>query len=158
QRIGDQLISEELWIPKGADTAGPTTPAEKAEFWKRHPDLWNKVQAERRARLRQKNPCDQGVPKSGKLNPPKASDPVLQDAYRNLWRPEDTRPGGTIGELLREYASGGPLKHLEKAKGRLQQLLQRLKDTSNPLSQADRAGAERVINDLKDAIRTAEGR
>jgi hypothetical protein len=97
------------------------------------------------------------IPGSGKLNPPNATDPVLQDAYRNLRRPEDVNPGGTIGELLREVEAGGPLKHLEKAKGRLQQLISRVTDTSNPLSAADRAGAERVINDLKEAIRVAEG-
>ncbi len=99
-------------------------------------------------------PC----PLSGKVNAPKAIDSVLQDAYRNLWRPQDTRPGGTIGELLREVESGGPLTHLQKAKERLTSLLNRVNDTANPLSAADRAGAERVINDLKDAIRIAEGR
>jgi hypothetical protein len=98
-----------------------------------------------------------GVPKSGKLNSPNATDSTLQDAYRNLWRPQDKNPGGTIGELLREVEAGGPLKHLEKAKGRLKQLLDRIADTNNPLSPSDRAGAERVINDLKDAIRTAGG-
>jgi hypothetical protein len=60
-----------------------------------------------------------GVSKSGKLNAPHATDPVLKDAFRELWRAEDVRPGGTIGELLREVEAGGPLKHLEKARGRL---------------------------------------
>ena len=98
------------------------------------------------------------APNSGKLNPPNATDLTLQDTYKNLWRPQDVRPGGTISELLREAEAGGPLKHLEKAKGRLRQLLDRVNDTSRPLSPADRAGAERVINDLKDAIRTSGGR
>jgi hypothetical protein len=98
------------------------------------------------------------APKSGKLNAPNATDAVLQDAYRNLWRPEDARLGGTIGELLPEVEAGAPLKHLEKAKGRLKQLIDRVNDRANPLSKADRAGAERVINDLKDAIRIAEGK
>jgi len=98
------------------------------------------------------------IPKSGKLNAPIASDSTLVDAYKNLWRPQDVNPGVTIGELLREVESGGPLTHLAKAKGRLQQLLNRVNDTSNPLSAADRAGAERVISDLKDAIRIAEAR
>jgi hypothetical protein len=94
-------------------------------------------------------------PLSGKLNAPRATDAVLQDAFRNLWRPQDIRPGGTIGELLREIEAGGELKHLEKAEGRLKQLIDRVNDTTRPLSKADRAGAERVINDLKDAIRKA---
>jgi len=75
----------------------------------------------------------------------------------NLWRPQDKRPGGTIAELLREKASGGPLIHLEKAKGRLAQLIARVNDRANPLSKLDRAAAERVTNGLKDAIRIAEG-
>ena len=97
--------------------------------------------------------CD--TPMSGKLNSPNATDSTLQDAYKNLWRPQDKNPGGTIGELLREVEAGGPLKHLVKAKGRLKQILDRIADTNNPLSPSDRAGAERVINDLKDAIRRA---
>ena len=85
-------------------------------------------------------------------------DSTLKDVMNNLWRPQDKRPGGTIAELLREKASGGPLIHLEKAKGRLAQLIKRVNDLDNPLSSLDRAAAERVINDLKDAIRIAEGR
>lgn len=96
--------------------------------------------------------------RSGKSNPPNASDPALQDAYKNLWRPQDKKPGGTIGELLREVECGRPLKHLMKAKERLKQLVDRVTDTTRPLTPADRAGAERVINDLKEAIKTAEGR
>jgi RHS repeat-associated protein len=99
-----------------------------------------------------------GLAKSGKLNAPNATDPALQDAYKNLWRPQDKNPGGTIGELLREVETGGPLVHLEKAKGRLRQLIDRVSDTSRPLTSSDRAGAERLINDLKDAIRSAGGR
>ena len=98
-----------------------------------------------------------GVARSGKSNAPNATDSALQDAYRNLWRPQDKNPGGTIGELLREVEAGGPLKHLEKARGRLKQLIDRVSDTTRPLTSSDRAGAERVITDLKDAIRIAEG-
>ena len=61
------------------------------------------------------------------------------------------------GQTLREVQAGGPLEHLEKVKGRLKQILDRVTDLSRPLSPADRAGAERVINDLKDAVRIAKG-
>ena len=98
------------------------------------------------------------APESYTRNAPNATDPVLQDSYSNLWRPQDVRPGGTIGELLREVQAGGPLTHLQKAKERLQQLINRVTDLSNQLSTADRAGAERVITDLREAIRIAEGR
>ena len=97
-----------------------------------------------------------GVPNSGKLNRPNVQDDTLKDAMDNLFRPQDKRPGGTIAELLREKAAGGPLVHLEKAKGRLKQLQNRVNDHSNPLSKSDRSGAERVINDLKDAIKRAK--
>ena len=95
---------------------------------------------------------------SRKLNRTNVNDPDLVDAMDNLWRKEDLRPGGTIGELLRESQAGGPLVHLQKAKDRMAQLINRVNDFSRPLSQSDRAAAERVINDLKDAIRQAEGR
>ena len=98
------------------------------------------------------------APSSGKWNRPNVHDSTLKDVMDNLWRPQDKRPGGTIAELLREKAAGGPLIHLEKARGRLTQLIKRVNDHFNPLSIADRAAAERVINDLKDAIRIAEGR
>ena len=98
--------------------------------------------------------CD--VTNSGKLNRPNVQDDTLKDAMDNLFRPQDKRPGGTIAELLREKAAGGPLVHLEKAKGRLKQLQNRVNDHSNPLSKSDRSAAERVINDLKDAIKRAE--
>ena len=42
-----------------------------------------------------------------------------------------------------------------QAKERLKQLQERVSDHSRPLSQADREGAERVIDDLKDAINKA---
>jgi RHS repeat-associated protein len=102
--------------------------------------------------------CSKNAPRSGKWNRPNVQDSTLKDVMDNLWRPPDKRPGGTLAELLREKAAGGPLIHLEKAKGRLTQLIKRVNDHSNPLSKADRAAAERVINDLKDAIRIAEGR
>lgn len=76
----------------------------------------------------------------------------------NLWRKQDQRPAGTIGELLREAQAGGESVHLQKAKGRMAQLINRVNDHARPLSSADRRAAERVINDLKDAIRIAEGR
>ena len=101
--------------------------------------------------------ADPLVPNSGKWNRPNVKDSILKDVMDNLWRPQDKRPGGTIGELLREKASGGPLVHLEKAKGRLAQLIKRVQDFLNPLSKSDRAGAERVISDLKEAIRTVQG-
>lgn len=97
------------------------------------------------------------APNSGKWNRPNVQDSTLRDVMDNLWRPQDKRPGGMIAELLREKASGGPLIHLEKARGRLTQLIRRVNDLDNPLSKADRAVAERVIKDLKDAIRIAEG-
>jgi hypothetical protein len=97
----------------------------------------------------------EGIPLSGKLNAPNATNPVLRSAYQEMWRKTDLRPGGTISELLREIEGGVPLKHLDKAKTRLSQLKSLLSDAENPLSQADRLGVQRVINDLKDAIKKA---
>jgi len=71
----------------------------------------------------------------------------------NLWRAEDQRPGGTIGELLREIADGQrPPGHLDKAQNRLNQIRKRVLDWDRPLSRVDRLAAERVIDDLRDAI------
>ena len=96
--------------------------------------------------------CD-WVPPSGKINRPNVTDPDLVDAMDNLWRPQDQRPGGTISELLREKIAGlNPPPHLEKAQGRLTQLINRVTDLSRPLSPADREAAERVISDLKYAV------
>jgi RHS repeat-associated protein len=108
--------------------------------------------------LKEFKKLEKWAPLSGKLNRPNVTDPDLIEAMDNLWRRQDLRPGGTIGELLREAQAGGELVHLEKAKGRLAQLTNRVNDFSAPLSRSDRAAAERVINDLKDAIRAAEGR
>ena len=97
--------------------------------------------------------ADYLTPKSGKWERPNVQDDDLKDAMDNLWRPEDQRPGGTIGELLREIANGDrPPRHLDKAQNRLAQLRRRVMDRDNPLSQLDRAAAERVIGDLRDAI------
>jgi len=102
--------------------------------------------------------CVDVTPLSGKLNAPNAIDAKLRRVYSQLWRPEDKNPAGTIGELLREVHSGATFfPHLIKAKARLRELLKRLNQRP-PLSKLDRAGVERVINDLKDAIRQAEGR
>lgn len=87
---------------------------------------------------------------------PNAQNQELQNVYKQRWRNEDKRAGGTAGELLREVASGGELKHLTKAKGRLNELHSLLSDRSVDMSRLDRKTAEGVMNDLRTAIKAAE--
>ena len=95
-------------------------------------------------------------PASGKWNRPNCKDVVLKDAMENLWRDEDVRAGGTIGELQREIATGGNLTHFTKAVGRYNQIYGRLTNRILPqVSRADRIAAERVLADLKDVIQHA---
>lgn len=87
---------------------------------------------------------------------PNAKDPRLQKIYSQLFRDKDLRPGGTAGELLREIEAGGKLTHLKKAQGRINQLTKILSDPNNGLGKLDRTGAERVLNDLKFAVKQAK--
>jgi hypothetical protein len=84
---------------------------------------------------------------------PATADEQLAGAYRQIYRAEDKRPGGTAGELRRELDAGlrGRDTHIQKAKERRSQL-NRILRTRTDLSSSDRRMAEHVRDDLSDAI------
>jgi hypothetical protein len=91
----------------------------------------------------------------GVHNRPNAQDSELQRIYKELWRDGDKTPSGTAAKLREEVLGGSKLEHLQKAENRLTQLIKRVNDKTNQLSSLDKTSAEKVINDLKDAINFA---
>lgn len=90
-------------------------------------------------------------------NKPNAVDPTLQSIYSELWQQQDQLPDGTVGILCIEIqANPNEQMHFRKAAERLVQITRRLSDLSQPLGSLDRITAERVQQDLRDAVRTAE--
>ncbi len=86
---------------------------------------------------------------------PTAENGALTDAITHLFRAGDEIPGGTAGALRYEILTGtrvGGKSHLQKAAGRLAQLRRILKREN--LSDADRATAQALADDLQDAINT----
>jgi hypothetical protein len=88
-------------------------------------------------------------------NKPNAHNPQLRKALDELYKPTDKYPGGTAGILRKETELGWPKEHLIKAG----QSIARLKEIINnePLSRTDRKIAERLIHDLRSAIKQAGG-
>ncbi len=99
-----------------------------------------------------------GAQFGGIPNRPNAEDAELQKAYEEIYRSENKIPGGTAGILRYEVRNNLAPRHLEKAENRLRQLQNRLTNGKlPPLSRSDRKTAERVIHDLREAIKTAKG-
>ncbi len=91
-------------------------------------------------------------------NRPQVNDRDLQEIFKQLYRSTDKRPGGTAEELRREVQYGRNIKgHLFKAEQRLQGIKNRIADSQNPLPRDELKAAERVMNDLRDAINKAKG-
>jgi len=88
---------------------------------------------------------------------PNAENKELQKIYKQLWRDQDRKPGGTPGELMREVEAGdlNP-RHLTKAKDRVNQLRAVLSDRNISMSRLDRKTDEGVMNDLRAGIQAAE--
>ncbi len=104
------------------------------------------------------NNCAQRIADIQGANRPNAQDSGLQAIYNQVFRVQDVNPGGTAGELLREVAAGGDLTHLTKAKERITNIRNYLTSpAASDLSRLDRQGAERVLADLRYAVRVAEG-
>jgi hypothetical protein len=76
------------------------------------------------------------------------------NVYHELWRDIDAAPGGTAGILIIEAREGKELKHLQKAKDRVRNLITIKK--SQMLSDEDKKMIEKVIWDLRGAIFEAE--
>ena len=77
---------------------------------------------------------------------PPAKDPKLDRVMDQLFRAEDRYPGGTAEAIRRGQG------HIIKGKERVRQLEKIVK--GRPLGDADRATAERVRNDLIDALKS----
>ena len=77
---------------------------------------------------------------------PATADDELGGVYRQLFRAEDTRPGGTAGALLRDGS------HVQKARERANQIDKILRRRTD-LSDYDRNMAVRVRDELRDALR-----
>ncbi len=104
------------------------------------------------------NNCAQRIADIQGANRPNAQDSGLQAIYNQVFRVQDVNLGGTAGELLREVAAGGDLTHLTKAKERITNIRNYLTSpAASDLSRLDRQGAERVLADLRYAVRVAEG-
>jgi hypothetical protein len=94
----------------------------------------------------------------GIANKPNSLDPKLDNIYNQLWRPNDTIPGGSAHALRYEVKNGLKLEHLQKVENRLSEILKRIDHADRgilPLSRTERLTADRVANDLKDAISKA---
>jgi hypothetical protein len=85
-------------------------------------------------------------------NRPNFKDETLNDLGKNLYRESDHFPGGSAEKLRIEFMMGQALKHLEKCKGRLEQLTRILVDRGKELSKADLKTAEKLQKTLRDAI------
>ncbi|WP_320672043.1 hypothetical protein, partial [Patulibacter defluvii] len=83
---------------------------------------------------------------------PATADEELGRAFRQIYRWQDRRPGGTAGALRREGVGGA---HTTKARERARQLNNILRRRTD-LSRYDRAMAERVRDDLQSALRETE--
>ena len=88
-------------------------------------------------------------------NKPNAQNQQLRKELDELYKQTDEYPRGTAGKLRDEIEKGLPKEHLIKARERISQL-KRIID-NEPLSRTDRKIAERVINDLRSAIKQAGG-
>jgi hypothetical protein len=88
-------------------------------------------------------------------NKPNAHNPQLRKALDELYKPTDKYPGGTAGKLREEIIKGLPKRHLIKAEERIVELKRII--NNEPLSRTDRKIAERVIHDLRSAIKQAGG-
>lgn len=77
----------------------------------------------------------------------------LEGALRELFRESDKIPGGTAGAIRQELKTGVPVggrSHIQKGQERVTQLERIL--AREELSPADRATAESVLRDLRDAL------
>jgi len=84
---------------------------------------------------------------------PQASNPKLQNTLRELFRDSDKIPGGTAGAVRHELKTGelvGGKSHLQKGRERVVRL-ERILAQEN-LSPDDRALAERILHDLREAL------
>jgi hypothetical protein len=66
-------------------------------------------------------------------------------------------PGGPAEMLRIEVAEGRSLTHLEKCSTRITNLQRILQDSNQNISRLDREAAERVIRDLREAIKLTKG-
>jgi hypothetical protein len=93
----------------------------------------------------------------GVHNRPNVRNSKLKEAMDELYRTKDQRPGGTAGELRREFFSGRDTSgHLQKANERITNLQRIIKEEK--LSKLDRDAAARVINDLRNTINLVKGK
>ncbi len=95
---------------------------------------------------------------TGLLQRPTARNHQLSKIYRELWRDGDMLPGGTASMLRWEVARGVKRKHETKVQERIDQLRHFLGASHGQLSRRDRAQAERVLNDLREALRFSKVR
>ena len=89
----------------------------------------------------------------GVANRPNVNNPELQEAMLQIFRPEDTLPGGTAGMLRLEVQRGLTTSHAEKAIIRILNL-DHIR-TSQTLSRLDGISLGKVRRDLIDALKIA---
>jgi hypothetical protein len=88
---------------------------------------------------------------------PTVSNRALQNTMRALFSPGDKVAGGTAGAIRQEAMTGAPVGgrfHLQKGMERIRNLENILERET--LSAADRVAAERVLADLRSAVRFAQ--
>ncbi|MBW8309450.1 MAG: hypothetical protein K0M45_07445 [Candidatus Paracaedibacteraceae bacterium] len=91
-------------------------------------------------------------------NRPNFENKELQKIADELYRPKDKYPGGSAEMLKREVINNERLKHITKCQDRLQGFKNILSAPNSNISRVDRAAAEAVMKNLREAIKMAGGK